>query len=38
MKQKWAGGVAHVEECLPSKLEALDSNPRITNSTINKKH
>jgi hypothetical protein len=26
-KKGWSGGVAHVVECLPSKCEALSSNP-----------
>jgi hypothetical protein len=31
-KKHWAGGVAQVVEHLPSKCEALSSNPSIKNS------
>jgi hypothetical protein len=32
----WAGGVAQVIECLPSKSESLSSNPRATKKKKNK--
>jgi hypothetical protein len=37
VKNTWARGMPQVVECLPSKLKALNSNPRTTKKEKRKK-